>query len=280
MSESLFLTVLVSALIAATWNIFAKRTGGDQSVLWLAQLLATILIAPIALMRAQLISFSPIVCVFLVATGMIQAAYFFLLSRAYRIGDFSVVYPIARGVGVTGTVLISRFYIGESLSPQGMLGVASVCLGVVFLGAKRLKIIDMKPLLYAVSIGCVLSAGATTDKFAVMRIDPIFYIFCMFGVACMIAAPFVLRTKRVELRHALANRRPTIVVIGFGTMGSYLIALYAFQQGSLAYVATIRESSVLIGALWGYLVMKESFTARRGIGMAAILTGLVLIRLA
>ncbi len=48
-------------------------------------------------------------------SGVVEAGYFVLLSAAYRRGDLSVVYPIARGTAPLLAVAIGVGLLGERL---------------------------------------------------------------------------------------------------------------------------------------------------------------------
>lgn len=280
MTSGLFLAILLSSLIHAAWNIAAKRVSGNLSVLWLAQMTAALLIAPVAIYLSLDTDFTCPVVKFLALTGLVQALYFYLLSHAYRIGDISVVYPIARGLGVAGTATVAASFLGERFSSMGLTGILTIGAGTISLGIGRWRGADTKPLIFAAMIGVVLSAGATVDKLAVGVLHPIVYIFFMFFLASLVASPLVFAKGAEPVRQALRSYKRTILIVGAGSMGGYLIILFAFRIGSLAYITALRESSVLLGSLWGYLVLRERFTWRRGLGMTLILTGLVLIRLA
>jgi drug/metabolite transporter (DMT)-like permease len=285
MAPWLFFTVLLSALIHAAWNIAAKRAAGNGAVFWLAQVVAAAIALPVALFRVHTMEWTPLVGWFLLAAGVTQALYFLLLARAYRFGDISVVYPIARGLCVAGAAMTTLLVLGEPLSDRGLAGVGVIAAGTVTLGMARVRRQDLaalKPPLFAVSVGACLTLGGLVDKMAVMHIDPIVYNDATFLLSALFAAPFMLGSaaNRAGIRAAWADYRRTIFLVAVGSTGSYLIILFVFQYGSLAYITAVRESSVLLGALWGYRVMKERFTPRRGLGMALILAGLVMIRLA
>ena len=68
---------------------------------------------------------------FLVATSVIHAVYFYVLGRAYGSGEFSLVYPIARGLGVALVPLAAFFFLDERPSTLGALGVLLVVAGIV-----------------------------------------------------------------------------------------------------------------------------------------------------
>ncbi len=60
---------------------------------------------------------------------------------------------------------------------------------------------------------------------------------------------------------------------------SYGIAIWAMSVAPIAIVATLRETSVLFGALIAVVVLKEPLRANRIVAALLILCGLVLIRI-
>jgi len=69
-------------------------------------------------------------------SGVIEAGYFILLSAAYRRGDLSVVYPIARGTAPLLTAGASTLIVGEALGLAGWLGIALLATGVLLMSLR------------------------------------------------------------------------------------------------------------------------------------------------
>ena len=63
-------------------------------------------------------------------------------------------------------------------------------------------------------------------------------------------------------------------------MGAYLLILVAYRQAPAGYVVAVRESSIVLAAALGVLVLKEPMSRIKGFSVAAIVTGIVLIKLA
>ena len=99
MDISIALLVLSCALAHAAWNIFIKMGGDRLSSTALLFFYTALFSLPIALYAP----FPPdAVWPYLLASGAIHALYIFCLSKAYEVGDFSRVYPIARGAPTHG----------------------------------------------------------------------------------------------------------------------------------------------------------------------------------
>src|SRR6185369_9449792 len=100
MSGAALALVISGALIHAFWNVQAKKASGGVPFIWLFGLVSVAMLAPIAgirIYRADAAFDAPFL-VAVAASAVIHVVYSYALQRGYRSGEFSVVYPIARGV--------------------------------------------------------------------------------------------------------------------------------------------------------------------------------------
>src|SRR5262245_59035598 len=127
--------VLGAALIHAAWNALAKRARDQLVFLWSSVSLATVALVPVGIALSPPEGVAASAVPYLAATIAIHAVYFYALSRAYGSGDFSLVYPVARGLGVALVPLVAWMVLDERLSTLGSLGVALVVAGIAAIGA-------------------------------------------------------------------------------------------------------------------------------------------------
>src|SRR3989442_1631838 len=92
--------VILAAMLHAVWNALAKRARDQLVFLWSSVSLASVVLVPVGLLGLPEGGVPAAAVPYVVATIVIHAGYFVTLGRAYRHGDFSRVYPIARGLGV------------------------------------------------------------------------------------------------------------------------------------------------------------------------------------
>ena len=146
MSASALALVLAGALCHAIWNIVAKKAGGGVLFVWLFGAVSVLAAAPIAgwawLEHPQI--FSHWMWFAALASGLVHVLYSLVLQKAYRVSDFAVVYPIARGTGPMLSVLAAIILLGEKPSPIGWISVAAVLLGV-FISAGGINIFRSTP---------------------------------------------------------------------------------------------------------------------------------------
>lgn len=135
MSSVALILVLLAALIHASWNVVAKKSGGDASFVLLTCIALAIVWAPVGLWFGwrDAGTFGLLQWSLIAASGAVHVFYFLILLRGYRLGDLSVVYPLARGSGPLITALVATSFMGESLRLSGWLGVAGIVAGIVLI---------------------------------------------------------------------------------------------------------------------------------------------------
>jgi drug/metabolite transporter (DMT)-like permease len=276
-----FAIVLVAATFHALWNFAAKKVSGNLSVLWLGLCAASVLSWPFALgvFRAEALTSVGLACI--LATGTIHAVYFGLIAQAYQRGDISLVYPVARGTGVAGTAVLAWLWLRESLTLPGVMGIVIICLGTALLGSgQRSHREGFTAYLYALSVGLTIALYSVVDKRGVGLVHPIIYISTMSTLAALILLPYMTCRRWPECRHALKQLKVFIGLIGVGSIGTYLMILFAYRLGPASYIVAVREFSVVIGALLGFIFLRERITLKKVVGMAAIVAGIVLVKTA
>jgi uncharacterized membrane protein len=281
MSFLVFFVVLLSTLLHAGWNFAAKRAAGHLGAVWLGVCFAAVLSWPGALWVQQSARLTLDGVPYIIATGVLHAGYFRFLARAYAVGDISLVYPVARGTGVAGTAVMASLVLGERLSLSGALGIMAICTGTGLLGiSKRNHQDQWMAYLHALLVGATIAGYSIVDKLGVGHVHPVTYISGLFSLAALLLAPYMLRQQRAACWYAYRRLKSAICLIGIGSLCTYLLILFAFRLGQVSYIVAVREFAVVIGAMLGWLLLKERFTMRKAIGIAAITVGLVLVKVA
>ena len=281
MTELTFALVLLAATCHALWNFAAKKVAGNLAVMWLGLWTASVLSWPLAFSLSRAETFTPVGIRCMVATGVIHTLYFWLIAQAYRIGDISMVYPVARGSGVAGTAMLASLWLREPLALIGATGIASICLGTALMGAgQRGHREGWTAYLYALGVGSTISIYSVVDKLGVGAVHPIVYISSMFTLTALTLFPYMVRHHRTACRQALKQCKTAIGLIGIGSMGTYLMILFAYRLGPASYIVAVREFAVVIGALLGVVFLRERLTLKKLLGMTAIVVGIVLVKTA
>jgi drug/metabolite transporter (DMT)-like permease len=277
--------VVCAAVLHATWNALAKRAENQFAFLWSSVSLATLLLLPIGLLRLPAEPTPSAGLPFVVASIGIHAVYFWALSRSYRLGDFSRVYPMARGLGVALVPLIALPVFGERLSWLGSLGIGLVVLGIVSLSRSPSATRGSTGIgigagtVWAVVTGVTIATYSLVDKAGVARLHPMPYIALMGLGLSAILSPIVLADRRT-LVNEWRRRWPTILVASAMNLTSYLLVLFAFRLSKVGYVVASRELSILFSAFIGSLWLGEGRLAPRLVGASVVLAGVICVAFA
>jgi drug/metabolite transporter (DMT)-like permease len=256
-----------SALLHAAWNVRLKSSADPLRVAALALPLGTALATPfvaagwLAAGRPGL----PWEAWALAAlSGAVELAYFHALSAAFRRGDVSSVYPVARG---TAPVLAAAAGLGllhERLSPPQLAGVAVLVAGIWL---ARPPLARGSGLLPALLTGVLIAGYSAIDRLGV-RLGP----FWLYGWAVFAATSLCL------LPWARAAVAAEALPVGVLNVLAYGLVLTALSLAPLALVAPLRESGVVLVALWGVFRLRERRGAALKVGGAgAVLAGATLL---
>ncbi len=283
MTSAALLLVLGAALLHAGWNALAKRGGDPVVFLWCVGGLATAIYCPVGLWVLAQRGFAAAAVPFVIATVVLHALYFFTLGRAYRAGDFSLVYPVARGLGVALVPMLALALFDERLSPLGATGVGLVAAGIFSLhwrpGAWTRAALLASGTGWAVATGVLIAGYSLVDKAGVARLHPIPYIWLMEVGAVILLTPVAL-AKRGAIEREWRDNWRTIALAAVMSPTGYLLVLFAFQLSKTAYVVAAREMSIVLSAIIGSVWLGEGSLGRRLLGSAVVLAGVACVALA
>ena len=125
--------VLVAALLHATWNLAAKKAGGDHHFVFMSALMIVLLWAPVGVWAAwgALPAWGWWEWALVLASGLTHLLYFNVLLAGYRASDLTVVYPVARGTGPLLSAALAWWLLAETPGPLGVVGVLPEPRGLV-----------------------------------------------------------------------------------------------------------------------------------------------------
>ena len=129
------LTALVLLVVAAAlhtgWNLLVKRAGEKQIFTWWAMVVGTACFAPLLAFSAPL---PAAIWPYVLTSALVETIYYLALLRAYTIGDFSLVYPLARGAAPAFLALWAALFLGERPHAGGIAGLALLLIGLLLVG--------------------------------------------------------------------------------------------------------------------------------------------------
>jgi drug/metabolite transporter (DMT)-like permease len=220
---------------------------------------------------------------FLAASICVHLGYQVFLIEAYQIGDFSQMYPLARGTSPWLVAVVAAVVVGDSLAPvqvAGVLVVSAGLLGLVFAGGKPSRA-QLPALGVALATGVTIAAYTVLDGVGVRRSgSPFGYTGWLILIQSIPFPCIYLALRRgpgVRELMKRASLRP--VWAGLISLAAYGLILWAQTRAPLAAVAALREVSVVFGALIGAVLFKESFGRWRMAASVFVVAGVVLISL-
>ena len=285
--------VLLAALLHATWNLAAKRAGGDHRFSFIAAAMVTVGWLPVVLWTGlgEVLQWSAWVWACVAASAVLHLVYFIVLLHGYRVSELTVVYPVARGSGPLLTVLGAALWLHEPLSLTGGTGALLVCAGVfVIAGGPGLLRKAQEPaararvlagIRWGALTGAFIAGYTLVDGYAVkvLLVGPIVLDYLGNVLRLPFLAPAALRDRAALVQAWRTQWRHALVVAALGPL-AYVLVLYAVKMAPLSHVAPARELSMLFAALLGGQLLGEGDRWLRLAGAACIAAGVVTLALA
>lgn len=276
--------VLTAAVLHALWNLAAKQVVVDGVVFVYLYVVGSVVIwLPVAVVWVLVEHERPTLT--WVYAGLLTAAfhivYQLVLQRGYERGDMNVVYPLARGTGPLVTFVVAVTFLGERPGAVAVAGVLAVLAGVLVIstgGVSRPRGSTRAGVLWGVGTGIAIAAYTLWDNRSVTELDVPPLPYFVLGLLLQLPAmTVILGRRRTQLPAVWAQSKWQILVVAVLSPIAYVLVLRAQQLAPISLVAPARESSIMIGALLSWWVLKEPDPRRRLVGSAVVLVGIAAI---
>ncbi|MEU5879877.1 DMT family transporter [Spirillospora sp. NPDC047279] len=271
------LAVIFAGILHAIWNAIAKG-GADRwasfALIGVGQSLVILPLVPFVAPPA------PAAWPWLIASLLVHLAYLGLLLKSYGLGDFSQVYPLARGSAPLLVTLVAAVALGERPSWTQLAGVLAVCGGLAVLALAGAREVDDRAVAAALLTGVSIAAYTILDGIGVRDAGgAASYIVWLFALEAPLTVVLIYAIRgRASLLERL-DRRQCALGLGGGliAMAAYGIVLWAQTRGTMASVAALRETGVISGAIIGAVFFAERMGVRRVAAACVVAAGVVLI---
>ena len=281
MSSFVFFLVILAAVAHASWNFLSKKISGNLPVFWLGSMCINMVLLPFTIVIIARNGFNWQGAIPILTSATFHCFYYITLFNSYKFGDISAAYPISRGTGVALTALVAVFVLHDYVSATGWTGILLIVSGILTVGlSNTMTKEDITSCLFAFLTGITIAGYSLADSRSAGFNHPIVCINVMSITSFILVYPVAFRkgfgkTVRENLDHL-----PYAPVIGLGSLGTYLIIMFAFSLSNHAsYIVALRECSVILASILGFVVLKEKPTKQKIIGIILITIGLVLIKL-
>jgi len=218
-------------------------------------------------------------------SGVLEVTYLWLLAAAYRRGELSAVYPIARGSAPLLAVIAGLGLLNERLSSIQLAGVGMLLLGIL---AVTLSQATGRATVPALLTGVAIASYTAVDRVGVRLTTPWLYgwlliVLMSVGIAVSkaVAARFTAGRRQAQQQEPNApaqGGRAQAVLIGIFMWSGYLLVLWALSLAPLSVVAPVRETSVVGVAVWGVWRLRERTAVPMKLaGAVATLAGVLMV---
>lgn len=296
--------MIFSAVLHAGWNFFGQRSAPATAYFFIAITFAALITLPVVFIYAPAVAKFPIsIWLLLAATGAFQALAYTGLSGAYRRGDLSLTYPLARAVPIP-LIAAAGLLLGkaQAFSPTGLIGMLLVAVGCLILPLRDLRQVSWKDYIQPATLMALVAAagivGYTLVDAEAMRqlrqmpalglnslsLALVYLEYeTLFSAAVLGIYVLIRPTERQRLRDLLRRGRSHLSIAlatGFVLNLSYILILLAMGFArDVAYVVAFRQLSIPLGATLGMVVQKEPAFIPKMAGIVIVSIGLVLVGL-
>jgi drug/metabolite transporter (DMT)-like permease len=255
MTGWILLLPILAAVLHAVWNALVK-TSGDRLVtlgfIAFVNVLTALALLPFVDPPGQA-SWA-----FIAISTTVKYAYYVLVNFAYRAGDLSLVYPLSRGFAPLAVTVAAAVLAGEYLSLPSLAGVVIACLGISSLaigGIGRLH--DSLPIWLAIGTGLTIAVYTVCDGLGIRASDsPVGFIAWIYILELPVVLA-ILWLRRRGLAQALESHWRYGLLAGVCAVVAYALVLIAALYAPLSIVSALRETSVIIAALIGTVLLGE-----------------------
>jgi drug/metabolite transporter (DMT)-like permease len=290
--------LIFSAFTHAGWNFISKKEHPTQAFYLVANSMGVVCILPFLVYYASFVRFIPSpVWIIVVLSGFFLAAYLKALAGAYRAGDISIAYPLARSLPVILVCFITLM-LGVGRPPGGwfLAGVVLIVSGCTILPLKTFNGFQVNNYLNRCCLLAVFAAmgiaGYTVADDTALRclralpgnpVRPVagtLIYMVLEGISCSTWQALFVALSRLERRNlseVLTSYKGPAALTGIGIYLTYGTVLVSMNYVSnVSYVAAFRQLSIPLGALFGMALLREPRYLPKILGIAAIFLGLVL----
>ena len=209
-----------------------------------------------------------------------------LYIKALRISPLSLTLPFLALTPVF-LILISYLIIGEKVSFLGSMGIIFLAAGSYTLNIHEMQrgifepfkaIVKEKGSFLMVGVALIYSVTSSLGKMAIVHSSPLFFGVTYFIAVTVIFAPIALWMGKTDLKSFIAGGQFKGLFFP-GVFYSVMIAshMIAISLTKVAYMISLKRTSLLIGVMYGYFFFKEKNIGERLSGVVLMLIGFVMI---
>ena len=278
MSSAVFIAVILAAFLHAVWNAMVKKEE-DKYISLTAVVLGHVPISIVVIFFTPTLSIQSVPYIFI--SALFLTGYEWCLLSAYRLEDYTKVYPIARGTAPIFIVILSLLLFNLDISKIDLMGILVISFGIFILGFQNIKNFkNYSAVLYAIATGLFISCYSITDGYGGRASNsPLNYTAWLLILNAVIFPILLIIMNKPGVVKKVFNEGKKIFFIG-GTL-SYIVygtIIWAFTQAPVPIVAALRETSIIFALLIGALFLKEKLNLLKIATVLTIFFGVILLK--
>ena len=279
MELNVFILVIFAAILHAVWNGMVKNFE-DKVISVSAIVFGHVPIAIIVMLFLPLPTLESVP--YIILSAVIHQGYQYYLISAYKIGDLTRVYPIARGTGPIVATLISIIFLSLLITKFQTLSIILICFGIITLGLfSEISIKNNKAIIYSLATGFFIGLYSLADGYgARISLSPLSFLGWSFILNAMIF-PIILKYMGYSNVFSRVIKEAKLIFWAGGTLSYvvYGIVVWSFTKAPIPLVGALRESSIVFSILIGFFFLKERITFVKVLAILLIFAGVVLLKL-
>ena len=269
-----FLLILFAAFCHAGWSTIVKYHK-SFSIMGMTCIVEIVVFTP-------LVFFVPFpsleIWYFIIASVILHGFYRLGVIYSYKFGDLSFVYPIARGGSSLLIVILTLIIIQEHISLLGFVGISTVCIGIFLISYSKNHKFNFSAFILAVSTALFITIYTIVDGMGVRlsenKFSYIFWLLLLNGIPLLLISIF-------SKEKLLSNLNTKIIFWGIpaGILAilSYGIVVWSMQYLEIAYVSSIRETSIVLATLMGFFILDEKKARGRILPAVLVVIGITIV---
>ncbi len=215
---------------------------------------------------------------FIIVSVIVHGFYRIGVIYSYKFGDLSFVYPIARGGSSLLIAILTLIILQEQISLLGFVGILIVCVGIFLISYSKSHKFNFSAFILAVCTALLIAIYSIIDGIGVRlsenKFSYIFWMLLLNGVPLLLISIF-------SKEKLLFNLNINIIVWGISAgilaILSYGLVVWSMQHLEIAYVSSIRETSIVIATLIGFFLLREKQAKKRIIPALLVLGGITIL---
>ena len=215
---------------------------------------------------------------FIIASVILHGFYRLSVIYSYKFGDLSFVYPIARGGSSLLIVILTLIILQEYISLLGFVGISTVCIGIFLISYSKNHKFNFSAFILAASTALLIAIYTIIDGMGVRlsenKFSYLFWLLLLNGIPLLLISIF-------SKEKLLSNLNKKIIFWGIpaGILAilSYGIVVWSMQHLEIAYVSSIRETSILLATIMGFIILKEKKARGRMLPAVLVVIGITIV---